>query len=181
MTRYSAVITVLIWTILGPMRPEGAAAQSIVLSRDASSRALSDRPAAAEVPVTRPLTGAVVGGAAGFVLGGLTGGYIGGHRCVDPGASDTCDWLHGMAVGTAVGVTLGTPVGAHLFNNRRGALPWSLLTSAAIAGAGVIAIQQVEDDPTGSSRNNKLYAIMIGVPLLQILSSTWIEVHTSRD
>jgi hypothetical protein len=86
-----------------------------------------------------------------------------------------------MAIGTAVGVTVGTPVGAHLFNNRRGALAWSLLASAAIAGAGVMAIQKVEDDPTGSSRSNKLYAIMIGVPVLQILSSTWIEVHTSRQ
>src|SRR5262245_25236519 len=180
MNRTVAVAACLVLTRLGVDGPATASAQSTPVTLGESPAALARDSLADQVSVTRPLTGAVIGSAAGFLVGGITGGYIGGNRCIDPGASDTCDWLRGMAVGTVVGVTLGAPVGATLFNNRQGARHWSLLASAAIAGAGIAAFHNVGDDPTSSSRNNKLYAIMIGVPVLQILSSTWIEVHTSR-
>jgi hypothetical protein len=181
MTRISIVLALCTGAILGSIRPPKAAAQSIVQKRDEAAGVQTRRAVAADAQMTRPFAGAVIGGAAGVLVGGIAGGYIGGNRCIDPGASDTCDWLRGMAVGTVVGVSLGAPLGAHLFNKREGALHWSLIASAAIAGVGFAAFNALEDDPPTTSRNTKLRALMIGVPVLQVIASTVIEVRTSRE
>jgi hypothetical protein len=158
-------VALLIGTLLGLGRPSAITAQNGSIAE--------------QTTVGRPLLGAVLGSAAGGLVGGITGLYIGGNRCIDPGASDTCDWLRGMAVGTTIGVTLGAPVGAHLLNSRRGSLPLSVLASAAIGTAGVLAFRNLEDNPLTRGRNNAIYTIMIGVPVLQVVSSTLIEMRTS--
>ena len=175
-------VALLICTLLTATQTSAAAAQSNPFrDRSPSHSPYPQRVSTADqTTVGRPLLGAVLGSAGGALIGGITGLYIGGNRCIDPGASDTCDWLRGMAVGTTVGVTLGAPVGAHLMNNRRGSLPLSVLASAAIGTAGVLAFRNLQNNPLSSGRNSAIYSIMIGVPVLQIISSTVIEVQTSR-
>jgi hypothetical protein len=128
----------------------------------------------------RALTGALIGSAGGALVGGITGLWIGGNRCIDPGNPDSCDWLRGMVVGVAVGTTLGAPVGAHLLNRRRGALHYSLLASAVIAGAGIVALRAADRSAQGSRRTATLNGILIGVPVLQVIAATVIETRTSR-
>jgi hypothetical protein len=118
----------------------------------------------------------LLGGVAGGLVGGITGFYIGGKRCVDPGVGETCHYLDGGAAGVFAGVTLGVPVGAHLLNQRRGSLPLSLLASVAIAGAGIAAFQGSD----ANHNDNAFFTIVIGVPVLQVVTSTVIESVTSR-
>jgi len=131
-------------------------------------------------PVARSLGGALLGGTAGVLAGGIAGLYIGGNRCSSPGSSDSCYGFEGMLAGAAVGMTVGTPVGAHLMNRRRGALPYSLLTSVAVAAAGVVAFRAVDAHARGSGRVAALNSIVIAVPVLQVLCATLIESRSSR-
>jgi hypothetical protein len=128
----------------------------------------------------RPLAGALTGGAAGLLLGGVTGLYIGGGSCTEAGNPDACRALGGMLVGAAVGFTIGTPVGAHLFNRRRGVLAYSLLTSAALATAGAVVFRTADANAGGTQSDAKLAAIVITVPVLQALTSTLIEMRSTR-
>jgi hypothetical protein len=138
-------------------------------------------PAAESAPATgRAFVGAVLGGAAGALVGGLTGLYVGSNRCYEPANPDSCDWIRGTAVGTVVGITVGTPVGAHLMNRRRGALGWSLVASAVVGGLGIIAFKAVDDPIRGESRRELRNAVLISVPVLQVITSTLIETRSGR-
>ena len=130
--------------------------------------------------VGRPLIGAIAGGAAGLLVGGIAGAYIGDQHCASEGNPDSCYTIAGFFGGAAVGVTLGTPIGAHLMNRRHGNLTYSLLASTGIAVAGAIAIRQADIHVLGSSRTLVLNSLIVGVPLLQVVSSTLIESRTSR-
>ena len=142
--------------------------------------ALGTRSLHAQPPAGRALTGALLGATAGALLGGLTGVFIGGNRCSESGNPDSCHAIDGMIVGAAVGVTLGTPVGAHLMNRRRGALPYSLLASAALAALGAVAFRAAHAHASGAQRATMQSAVVIMVPVLQIVTATVIETRSSR-
>jgi hypothetical protein len=142
----------------------GLSAQSAVTSP-------SDPPS-----VARTFAGALLGGAAGTLAGGVAGAYVGGNRCSSPGNSDTCQLIEGILVGSAVGFAIGTPVGAHVLNRRRGSLTASLVASAAIATAGIVAVREANRE----RRNGLVRALIVSVPVVQLLSTTAIEVKTSR-
>jgi hypothetical protein len=150
-------------------------------------RAQAAPPAAAPTSVGAPrssagraLAGALAGGAVGALVGGLAGVYVGGNRCVDAGNPDTCYGIAGLFAGAAAGFTVGTPVGAHLLNRRQGALGPSLLTSAALAAGGVVAFQLADRHARGAARVGTLQAIVVAVPVLQLVSATVIETRTGR-
>jgi hypothetical protein len=151
----------------------------------AQSAALATVPAAATASLSSPSTGralggAILGGAGGLLLGGITGLYVGGGRCSEAGNPDACKEFYGLLIGAGVGLTLGIPVGAHLLNRRQGSLPYSLLASAALAAVGAVALQSVEGSTDWEHRDNVRGTVVIGVPILQIVSTTLIESLTSR-
>jgi hypothetical protein len=131
-------------------------------------------------PVGRVLAGGLLGGAAGLLVGGVTGLYVGGNRCNDPGNPDSCHLIDGLLIGAAVGFTLGTPSGAHVFGRRRGSLGWSLVASAALGLAGAALLNAADQRPPGGARNALLGTVVIGIPLLQVVSATIIETRTAR-
>jgi hypothetical protein len=122
----------------------------------------------------RLLAGGVLGGAVGVAVGGLTGAYIGANHCKDEGNPDSCHGIEGLLYGAAAGNTLSIPVGVHLANARAGRLAPSMLASALIAGAGVIAIVQTDN-------NAVMVGAALGVPALQLASSVIIERATARS
>ncbi len=126
----------------------------------------------------RSFLGALAGGAAGALVGGVAGAWIGGNRCVDAGNPDSCYLLLGTVTGLAVGMTIGTPLGAHLLNRRRGDLRTGLLASTAIAGAGLVAFRAADINVRGSARPATLNAILVAVPVLQVATATVIEGRT---
>lgn len=128
----------------------------------------------------RVVAGALLGGTAGVLVGGLTGFYIGGNRCGQPGNSDSCYGIQGLAVGSVVGFTIGTPVGAHVLNRRRGALTYSLLASTALAAAGFAILRSADLREPGYHRTAVLSAVVITVPILQIVTATIIERRSNR-
>jgi hypothetical protein len=121
----------------------------------------------------------VLGGAAGALAGGIAGLYLGGNRCSSPGNPDSCLGLEGLAVGTAVGFTLGAPVGAHLLDRRHGSLPPSLLASVAIAGAGVAGLWALEQNVEHPRRRTFQVPLAIAVPVLQVVTAAIIEQRTN--
>jgi hypothetical protein len=145
-----------------------------------ATNAQGQQQSGADPSFRRVLAGSFVGGAAGVLVGGTVGGFIGGNRCSSPGNPDSCDLIRGIAVGIVVGSTLGPPVGAHLFNRRQGSLAWSLVASAAIATAGGFAIDAADRNQSGSQRTTTLNAIIVGVPLLQVVTSAIVEYRTAR-
>jgi cyanophycinase-like exopeptidase len=126
--------------------------------------------------VARTFAGALLGGAAGTLAGGVAGAYIGGNRCSSPGNSDTCQLIEGILVGSTVGFAIGTPVGAHLLNRRRGSLAASLIVSGAIATAGIVAVRAADRQ----QRNGLVRGIIVAVPIAQLVTTTAIEVKSSR-
>jgi hypothetical protein len=151
----------------------------------AQDAALAMGPTAASAALSSPSTGralggALLGGAGGLLLGGVAGLYIGGGRCSDSGNPDSCSAFYGALVGAGVGLTVGIPVGAHLLNRRQGALPYSLLASAALATAGAIALQSVAETTDYPRRDKVQRTVVVAVPVLQVVTTTLIESLTSR-
>lgn len=131
----------------------------------------------------RPVVGALLGGGAGLLAGGLVGAYVGGNDCEDEGNPDSCKGLEGVVTGAFVGYTIGTPVGAHLQNGRRGALHWSLLSSAAIGVVGLAALRAADvggDAGTTGGQRAVVTGVALSVPVLQLVSSVVIEGRTGR-
>jgi hypothetical protein len=157
--------------ILGPPAPSPPAA------------VLPAAPGTPPASAARALAGGVLGGAAGVLLGGLAGAYVGGNRCTDPGNPDTCALIGGVLGGVYVGYTLGTPVGAHLLDRRRGDLRRSTLASTAIlvAGVGLLRVAGVSLNGTSTPGQRRLaLTVALAVPVLQLASATVIETRTGR-
>lgn len=155
---------------------------SLLIFGSNRSHAQSATPATSGVTGTtssigRAFAGAVLGGAAGALAGGVAGTAVGSNDCYDRGNPDTCRWLEGLVIGGALGITVGIPVGAHLLNRRHGPLAWSLLASVGIATAGAIAFHQADLHARGAGRGTLLSGILIAVPVLQVVTSTVIEVR----
>ena len=134
--------------------------------------------AAQRGPTLGSVAGAVLGGTVGLLGGGLAGGAITSNDC-EPGNPDQClgEAMPGFIWGAGVGMTLGIPLGTHVGNGRRGDLARSLLVSAALFGAEVLVLNRLVDDGR-TQHMEAVRGVAIAVPIVQIVSSIWIESAT---
>ena len=72
--------------------------------------------------------------------------------------------------GAVIGEATLLPLGVHLANHRRGNYGLSLLASAALGAAGVLAVEVANDGWP-----------LIPIPIAQLISSILIERATSRE
>jgi hypothetical protein len=107
-------------------------------------------------------TGGVLGGAVGVFAGALAGAKLTERDCEDCG-------LVGAVYGAIAGGSALLPLGVHVANHGRGNFGLSLLSSLAIGGVGLALASE-----TNSA------AVMIPVPVLQIVSSILIERKTEK-
>jgi hypothetical protein len=111
--------------------------------------------------------GGLLGATAGLGLGIL--GYTALDR-QDPCLASDCDSRLGTGlVAATVGLTLGTPLGVHLANSRRGSVMTDLLVSAGVAGLGWAGAALVDDARW-----------LLVIPPGQIAAAVLSERHTSR-
>jgi hypothetical protein len=106
--------------------------------------------------------GGLIGGAVGVFAGGLAGVRLTERDCEDCG-------IVGAVYGAIAGGSALLPLGVHVANRGRGNFGLSLLSSLAIGGAGLAIATQ-----TNSA------AVMIPVPVLQIVTSILIERRTGE-
>lgn len=106
--------------------------------------------------------GGLLGGVVGVFAGGVAGLRLTEHDCEDCG-------IVGAVYGAIAGGSALLPLGVHVANRRQGDFGLSLLSSLAIGGAGLALATQ-----TNSA------AVMIPVPVLQIVSSILIERRTAE-
>ena len=127
----------------------------------------------------------VFGATAGAVLGGLAGAIIGGWTASNapPCQIGDPDGCLGATIpraiwGTGIGITLGTPVGAHLGNHKRGNLLYTTLASTALFAGEVLALRSLIHEGR-SDHADAVIGIAIGVPVLQIITTTIVERATA--
>jgi hypothetical protein len=123
----------------------------------------------------------LLGATAGTVLGALAGGYIGAvvasrENVCHVGDPDGClgATIPRALWGAGVGMTLATPLGAHLGNKRRGHLAYTAIASTAIFAGEIIALRSLIDDGR-TEHKSTVIAIAVGIPVLQIIASTVTE------
>ena len=124
--------------------------------------------------------GATLGLATGALAGALAGGNYTSRNC-PTGDPDQClgQAFPGFIWGAGAGGTLGAPLGAYFTDRRQGSLPRSLLVSGAIFAVEVLALRSLIDDGR-TEHLGAVRGIVITAPLLQILSSTLIEVRSRK-
>jgi hypothetical protein len=123
----------------------------------------------------------LAGASAGAVVGGIAGALVGAALAsrADVCQSGDPDGCLGATIpealwGIGVGITVGTPIGAHLGNRRAGNLAYTSLTSAAIFAAQLATLfSLVEDGRT--EHENTVIGVAIGAPVLQIIATTLVE------
>jgi hypothetical protein len=118
-------------------------------------------------------TDVAVTGSLGAVVGFIGGAYLGSQLepscdCDDPG-------LAGALIGSLAGPAIVTPLFAHLANERRGRLGLSYAAAVAIAGLGFVGLGSSLGDSGGGAA-----LVLLGAPLAQVISSTMIEMATTR-
>ncbi|MEO8138993.1 MAG: hypothetical protein ABI742_05065 [Gemmatimonadota bacterium] len=106
------------------------------------------------------------GGTVGAFAGGVLGWQLGGGN--DICGDDSCG-LAGAAYGALIGETTLLPLAIHLANHRHGNYWLSLLASAGISVAGILAVDAANAPGP-----------LIGVPVAQIISSILIERATAH-
>jgi hypothetical protein len=119
--------------------------------------------------------GAIVGAALGGTLGafgalGLAVGECGDtEECLGP-------VIQAFLFGAGAGTALGSSIGAHYGNLKRGNLKASLaITGAELAvGVAAMAISLRHDSGNGTGQ------IAVAVPLLHVFSAVWMELRTTR-
>ena len=138
------------------------------------SPSMAQPSAGASIP--RATAGAILGGVVGVAVGGFAGGAFTNSRCDSGGNPDSCigPLFRGILWGGGVGHTVGIPLGAHYMGGRKGALVPSMLTSAAIFGAEVLALRYAVKDGQYVHKNTAL-GVVIAAPILQIISSVVFE------
>jgi hypothetical protein len=107
-------------------------------------------------------TGGVLGGAVGVLAGAVAGARLTGNDCEDCG-------LVGAVYGAVAGGSALLPLGVHVANGGRGNFALSLLSSLAIGGVGLAVAHE-----------SNSAAVMIPVPVLQLVSSILIERRAGR-
>lgn len=123
----------------------------------------------------------LLGATAGAVLGALAGAMIGAATASDAapcqnGDPDGClgAQLPSAIWGTGVGITLATPLGAHLGNRSQGNLAHTALASAALFLGEVIVLRSMVEDGR-TEHKTTVFGIAMGVPVLQIIATTIVE------
>ena len=143
---------------------------------------LSVAPCCAQLGAQSRATGrTLLGATAGAALGGLAGGVIGttiGSRATacqigDPDGCLGAQIPHALW-GTGVGITLGTPIGAHLGNGRRGNPAYTALASAALFVGEIVALRSLVHDGR-TEHKGTVVGIAVAVPILQVLATTLTE------
>jgi hypothetical protein len=153
------VVRLVIWSALFP------ALTCLDVGRAAAQDVHPDRPAG------RLVAGGVLGLLAGAAAGALTGTFLYSSSC-----TGYCETGGIAAVGgAAVGATIGIPLGVHLGNDRRGSFPLSLVSTLAIAGAGLGGALLVETMDSDAAVGAGYVALGVAVPLAQITASILIH------
>ena len=150
---------------------------AVVATGEASFAQGADRPSPSPV---RTAVGSVLGVAAGTVVGAIAGGGWTSRDCPE-GDPDAClgAAFPGFLWGAGVGATVGAPVGAWLGSGRNGNLATSLLASSALFAAEVIALRSIVRDGR-TNREGAAIAIVVAVPVLQVLVSTYLHARHGR-
>ena len=145
----------------------------------ASSTGLGQHASGASI--ARVTGGAVLGGAVGMVVGGFAGAAFTSRNC-ESGNPDAClgESFPGFLWGAGVGGTIAIPLGAHYAGGRRDALVPSMLVSAAIFGAEVLALRSAVKDGQYVHKRTAI-AVVIAAPILQIISSVAFEARANKN
>jgi hypothetical protein len=127
--------------------------------------------------VGRTVAGSVLGAATGAVVGALTGGSWTSRDCPE-GDPDAClgAAFPGAIWGIGVGTTIGAPVGAWIGSGRRSSLAPPMIASTALFAAEVLALRSIVHDGRTQHKDAAL-AIVIGTPILQVVTSTWLAAR----
>ena len=130
--------------------------------------------------IPRATGGAVLGGAVGMVVGGFAGASFTSRNC-ESGNPDAClgESFPGFLWGAGIGGTIAIPLGAHYAGGRKGALVPSMLVSAAIFGAEVLALRSAVKDGQYVHKRTAI-AVVIAAPILQIISSVAFEARDKK-
>jgi hypothetical protein len=141
-----------------------------------TSQSLAQSSSGASIP--RATAGAILGGVVGVAVGGFTGAAFTSGRCDSGGNPDSCigPMLLGIIWGGGVGHTVGIPLGAHYIGGRKGEIGPSLLASAAIFGAEVLALRYAVKDGQYVHKDTAI-GVVIAAPILQIISSVFFEAR----
>jgi hypothetical protein len=107
-------------------------------------------------------------GGLGAATAGTFGGAVIGSRITTKYPCEDCG-LEGLIYGAVIGESAMLPLGVHLANGHRGNYGASLLASLGIGAAGLAAAVATQEG-----------AIMLSVPVLQLVSSIAIERATSH-
>jgi hypothetical protein len=132
----------------------------------------SDTPAATRIvsqPYARPARSPVVLALGGVLAG--TAGTFGGAWIGNEITKDACEdcFLEGLIYGGVAGGSALLPLGVHIANGHRGNYGASLLASLGIGAVGLaVAVASQEG------------AVMLSVPVLQLVSSIAIERATAH-
>jgi hypothetical protein len=120
-------------------------------------------------PIPRPPRSPAVLALGGVLAG--TAGVFGGAWIGNELTKDACEdcFLEGLVYGGVAGGSALLPLGVHLANGRRGNYGASLLSSLGIGAAG-LAVAFASNEG----------AVMLAVPVLQLVSSIAIERATAR-
>jgi hypothetical protein len=121
-----------------------------------------------------PVGGRSSGSSAGrMVVGGLllgAGGLFAGALIGDRFQRFPCeDCIEGAFYGALVGESLAIPLGVHLADRRRGNAGVALAASLGVATLGV-----------GAAAITDNWAVVLAIPVVQLVSSVVIERHTAR-
>jgi len=175
----SRFLAIALFSLSGAVTPLAAQARVTTAPRGKTLIASEDSKTAAATGWT------LLGATSGAVLGGLVGGVIGAYTAsgAPPCQIGDPDGCLGATIpralwGTGIGITIGTPVGAHLGNRRRGRPVYALLVSTALFAGEVVALRSLVHDGR-SEHKNGVIGIAVGVPVLQIVASTIVERRTS--
>ena len=135
------------------------------------------RPAPSVVKTT---VGSILGVAAGSVAGAIAGGGWTSRDCPE-GDPDAClgAAFPGFLWGAGVGATIGAPVGAWLGSGRNGNVATSLLVSSALFATEVLALRSIVRDGR-TDHESAAIAIVIAVPILQVVASTYLHARSAR-
>jgi hypothetical protein len=127
--------------------------------------------------VGRTAGASILGAVAGATVGALAGGSYTSRSC-PVGDPDAClgAAFPGALWGIGIGTTVGAPLGAYVGSGRRNAITPTLLASAALFAAEVVALRSIVKDGR-TQHEDAAIAIVIAVPILQVATSTYLQLR----
>ena len=116
-----------------------------------------------QVSMVGPIWGGLLGATVGLFGGAFLGSASFGQRGYDA--------VGGAIVGAIIGEVLVMPLGVHYGNNRQGKFGLDLLSSAAVAGAGLLMMNTLSADES----------FLLLLPVLQIGATVAVERATAHS